>query len=131
MKPDIKDRDDIVKLVNLFYQRVQSDEILGYIFNDIAKVNWDTHLPKMYNFWENILFHTGSYSGRPFPPHVNLNQIFPLTSTQFNQWLILWHITINELYTGPKAEELKLKSKQIKELWNIKMDMFNAPHNTL
>jgi hemoglobin len=130
MKSDIQNKDDIIKLVNLFYERVQKDEILGHIFNEIAKVNWDTHLPKMYSFWDNLLFQTGEYKGRPFPPHVNLNQIFPLTSIQFNQWLVLWHITINELFAGTKTEELKQKSQQIKELWNIRMDMFNAPLNT-
>ena len=84
----------------------------------------------MYGFWDNLLFQTGVYKGRPFPPHVNLNQIFPLTCIQFNQWLVLWHITINELFAGTKTEELKQKSQQIKELWNIRMDMFNAPLNT-
>ncbi len=59
MKKDIKNREDIVQLVNAFYKAVIADEKIGYLFNDVAKVNWELHLPKMYDFWENILLAQG------------------------------------------------------------------------
>ena len=62
MKTDIRNRKDIEKLVNTFYDKVKTDDVIGYLFNDVAKVNWENHLPKMYNFWENILFFTWTLS---------------------------------------------------------------------
>ena len=31
------------------------------IFNGVANINWDTHLPKMYDFWKNIVSYSGGY----------------------------------------------------------------------
>ena len=61
MKTDIRHRKDIEKLVNSFYDKVKTDEVIGYLFTDVAKVNWELHLPKMYDFWENILFFSANY----------------------------------------------------------------------
>lgn len=46
--------------------KVRDDEHLEYIFNDVAQVEWDDRLPKMVDFWSNLLFQTGRYKGRPF-----------------------------------------------------------------
>ena len=62
---DIESKDDIILLVNEFYTKIQIDPIIGYIFTDVAKLDWNVHLPKMYSFWESILFGTGSYKGNP------------------------------------------------------------------
>ena len=51
-KKDILSRADIELLVNRFYDKVKEDAILGYLFNDVAKTNWQVHLPKMYDFWK-------------------------------------------------------------------------------
>ena len=40
MKTDIRNRKDIEKLVNAFYDKVKKDDTIGYLFNDVAKVNW-------------------------------------------------------------------------------------------
>ena len=48
---DIAYKEDIVLLVNEFYSKIQSDSVIGYIFMDVAKLNWDLHLPKMCSFW--------------------------------------------------------------------------------
>ncbi len=53
MMKDIENRTDIEVLVNAFYQKVQQDPLIGYIFTDVAKVNWKHHLPKMYEFLGN------------------------------------------------------------------------------
>jgi len=55
MKKDIENRTDIEQLVRSFYDKVNTDDTIGYIFNDIAKVNWEKHFPVMFDFWENVL----------------------------------------------------------------------------
>ena len=61
MKKDIETRNDIESLVDHFYEIVKADDVIGYIFTDVAQVNWKKHLPIMYDFWENALFYTGSH----------------------------------------------------------------------
>ena len=75
MKTDIRNRKDIEKLINAFYDKVKVDEVIGYFFNDVAKVNWEIHLPKMYDFWENILFYTANFEGNPMDEN-NINGAF-------------------------------------------------------
>ena len=40
---DITDRRDVARLVNISYDRIRADELLGPIFDDIAHVDWPTH----------------------------------------------------------------------------------------
>jgi len=47
MKKDIAGRADIQLLVNTFYEKVQHDEVISYLFTEVARVNWQQHLPRM------------------------------------------------------------------------------------
>jgi hemoglobin len=40
MKRDIENKKDIELLITTFYDKVKADAAIGYIFNDIAKVDW-------------------------------------------------------------------------------------------
>lgn len=42
---DNKTFEDIKTLFDRFYDKVNRDELLGPIFNNVAKVEWATHLP--------------------------------------------------------------------------------------
>ena len=37
---DITGRADIEQLVNTFYDKIRKDDLLGFIFNDVAKTDW-------------------------------------------------------------------------------------------
>src|SRR3954464_5390407 len=113
MKKDIENIEDIKLLVNSFYDKVKADNVIGYIFNDIAKVNWEKHLPVMYDFWENIIFFTNNYSGNPMIAHMNLNQLVALKKEHFEQWLKLFTGTVDELFEGKKATLAKEKALNI------------------
>ncbi|MBC7555629.1 MAG: sec-independent protein translocase TatC, partial [Chryseobacterium sp.] len=47
--------EDVKLLVNKFYEKVGKDESIGFFFDDVANVDWNLHLPKMYKFWETLL----------------------------------------------------------------------------
>lgn len=113
MKKDIAGRPDIELLVNTFYEKIAADQQLGYIFNDVAKVNWQRHLPVMYDFWENIILFTGSYQGNPMNLHQHLHHIAPLDASHFEQWNKLFIATVNELFKGKNAELAKQKALSI------------------
>lgn len=116
MKQDIVARGDIEKLVNSFYDKVKKDNTIGYIFNDIAKVDWPHHLPIMYDFWEMVLFGKGPYKGDPMTKHIQLNKKISLESTHFDRWKELFYETIDEHFAGNKAEEAKLRATNIASL---------------
>jgi hemoglobin len=110
---DIRDRRDVACLVNLFYDRVRADDVLGPIFDDIAHVDWPTHLPLMYDFWESVLFAAGTFRGSPLEVHRALAQRTPLTSGAFARWIALFHTTVDELFTGPTADHAKRSASRI------------------
>lgn len=121
MKNDISNRVDIQVLIDAFYEDVQKDELLGFIFKDVAKVNWKTHLPVMYDFWENILFHTGRYDGNPLQTHLHLNKMTRLTSLQFDRWLKIFVNNVDAIFEGQNAEAIKMKAKSIATVMQIKL----------
>ncbi|MET3979577.1 hemoglobin [Mucilaginibacter sp. UYP25] len=100
--------DDIKRLVDTFYNRIQSDELLGPVFNERIKDNWPIHLEKMYRFWQTVLLEEYTYNGSPFPPHAQL----PVGPEHFTQWLALFTQTVDELFTGDKANRSKMARRQ-------------------
>ncbi|HYJ65707.1 MAG TPA: group III truncated hemoglobin [Parafilimonas sp.] len=125
MKKDIEERGDIELLINSFYDKVKKDAGIGYIFNDVAKVNWEHHLPVMYDFWESIIFNTNSYSGNPMTVHAKLNKETPLLARHFKQWLHLFTTTVDELFEGKKAELAKQRAASIAQVIQIKISNDN------
>lgn len=121
MKKDITDRTDIELLVRSFYAKVTADTLIGPIFTDIAKVDWEKHLPVMFDFWENTLFQTSGYSGNPMKTHSKLNQLFPLTGQHFERWLLLFTSTVNDLFDGDTAELAKQRALSISTIMRIKL----------
>lgn len=106
-KPDLAGREEIETLVNAFYGKVQADPLLGFIFNDVAKVDWPAHLPRMYAFWETVLFRKGGYTGNPLAAHARLVTETPMGREQFDRWLLLFKETVDDLFQGEKADHIK------------------------
>jgi len=106
-KPDIQGREEIVQLVDRFYDKVRRDELIGPVFNDVAKVDWSTHLPKLYAFWQTVLFGNGGFRGNPLGVHFRLVQETDMEWPRFERWLALFHETVDELFEGPKAGHIK------------------------
>lgn len=110
---DIECRDDIILLVDTFYNKVKKDKVIGPFFNNVVKVNWDEHLPKLYDFWETTLFHKALYKGNPIEVHKHLHQLAPLAKHHFEHWVNLFCSTVNELFMGNNAEQIKIKAQSI------------------
>lgn len=121
VKTDIRHREDIILLVNSFYDKVKADATIGYIFNDIVKVNWEHHLPVMYDFWESVIFFTGTYSGNPMTTHRRLHQVANLTKEHFDAWLKLFTNTLDELFEGEKTELVRQRAMSIATLMESKI----------
>lgn len=120
-KHDITNRQDVELLIRRFYDKVIADTTIGYIFNDVAKVDWDTHLPIMFDFWENVLFYTGTYRGNTMQMHKELHVKEPLTAEHFAQWMRLFTQTVDELFEGEKAELAKQRALSISTMIQVKI----------
>lgn len=121
MKTDIRNRQGIELLINTFYEKVKMDDTIGYFFKEIIPVNWEKHLPVMYNFWESVLFYTGNYEGNPMMLHLQLHQKSPLQEAHFRQWLSLFTETTDELFEGENAELIKQKAHNIAGIMQVKI----------
>lgn len=119
MKEDIKDEQDIKLLVDSFYAKVNEDDLLGPVFNGFANVDWEHHLPIMYNFWSSVLFGTMAYKGQPFPKHMRL----PIDRQHFARWVMLFSETADELFEGDKTKELKQKATSIAQVFQMKLGL--------
>lgn len=120
MKKDIENEEDIKLLVDTFYDSVIQDNLLGPIFNDFAKVDWTSHLPVMYSFWNTVLLGSMSYKGQPFPKHLSL----PIKAIHFSRWVELFNSAVDTLYSGVKAEEAKQKASSIAHVFKMKMSLY-------
>lgn len=116
MKKDIHNRKDIIRLVDAFYNKIKTDRVIGFLFTEIAQINWETHLPKMYDFWENVLFFTGNFDGNPMQKHKELHNKCPLSHNHFDHWNEVFRQTVDELFEGKKAEEIKERAKSISDV---------------
>lgn len=125
MKHDIRDIEDIKLLVDNFYNKAQADELLGPIFNDVAKVDWSKHLPIMHSFWNSVLFGKQGYKGNPMDAHFRLDQKRHLEGNDFNTWKTLFIETIEELFEGEYANLAKQKAVSIADLMFYKIQNYN------
>lgn len=115
---DINSRREIEIIVNTFYEKVKKEEHLNMMFTN---VDWEKHLPVMYDFWDNVLFYTGNYTGNPMAKHQMAHQRHPFTADLFKRWLKLFSTTIDELHSGVNAQLLKERAQSIAIIMQIKI----------
>lgn len=120
-KDDISTRNDIEVLVNTFYGQVRKDDRIGYIFNDIIGNDWSHHLPVMYQFWETIILNQPGYTGNPVRKHIDIDKKIPLEEPHFQRWLELWKDTVDSLFEGEKADEIKKRAILMMQLISLKV----------
>src|SRR5689334_23465320 len=102
---DLDDATEIAEIVRRFYAYVAQDDVLGPMFNDVARVDWSEHLPKLTAFWCRALLSRPGYSGNPYTKHQAVHARRPFTHAHFQRWLELFHETLDLGWAGPKVEQ--------------------------
>lgn len=97
---DIQDGDLHDTLV-AFYATVGDDPLLAPYF---AVVDMPAHMPRIVAFWSTLLFHTRSYSGNAFRPHLEMPG---LTAQHFAHWVATMEATVDARFAGPSATLMK------------------------
>ncbi|MCY4780620.1 hypothetical protein ORI89_13250 [Sphingobacterium sp. UT-1RO-CII-1] len=126
VRKEIKTLEEISFLVDTFYQRVQSDELIGPIFNELLDGRWEEHLKKMYTFWQTLLLEEHTYFGSPFPPHATM----PISAAHFQAWLSIWKSTVYEFFKGDKADEAVYRGEKMAQVFLSKIKYFKNQNNT-
>jgi hemoglobin len=104
---DLDTKDQIAEMVRRFYADVAQDDLLGPMFNDVARVDWSEHLPKLTDFWCRALLDLPGYAGNPFRAHAQVHAKRAFTAAHFERWLSLFHETLELGWTGPRAERAR------------------------
>ena len=122
---DIQTRKDIELLVKEFYSKVQKTEMLGYIFDEVIKIDWEHHIPILVDFWETILLDKLSYHNNTMGIHFDVNRKIKLEPIHFSTWLSLFDSTVDEYFEGEKADLAKKRAHSIADLMQFKMEQIN------
>lgn len=120
-KQDIETRADVEQLIQGFYEKALIDEQIGFIFTDIAKIDLESHLPHLFDFWENILLKPNGYKRNVLKVHLDLNEKSQLSSAHFERWLDLFSATVDELFEGITANNAKNKALSIATVMQTKL----------
>jgi hemoglobin len=121
-KLDITELADIQVLVDAFYGKVRKDELLKGIFEDVIQDRWLEHLEKMYRFWQTVLLDEHTYQGSPFVPHAHL----PVEKAHFERWIQLFFETVDEKFSGEKAERAKWQGERMAEIFLFKINYYRT-----
>ncbi len=121
MKTDISNREDIHRMTIQFYEKVKKDDVIGFIFNDVVKMNWEKHIPVIVDFWESILLDNPVYQQNAMEKHFHLNNMLPLQKEHFDRWLLLFTTTVDEMFEGKIATLAKIRAKSISDVMHFKM----------
>ena len=108
-------RENIETMVLSFYRRVLKDDTEGPFFiaklgDDMQNEYWQPHLKLLIYFWASIALGDPSYRGNPFAPHMHLGE---LKRETFEQWLVLFYATLDEVYEPAVANQFKERSSII------------------
>lgn len=118
---DIENRTDVEKLVTSFYEKVHQEPKLAPVFA-MPQTEFERHLERTFNFWENWLFQTGNYHGGMMWVHIQKHAEHPLTTELFERWLALWFLTVDELFVGKNANFVKKKALEIGQVMNHRLN---------
>jgi hemoglobin len=117
---DIEQRSDIERLLDVFYSKALVDPLIGYFFTEVVPLDMKTHIPVIADFWETVLFGKAAYKGDAMKVHRHIHQLSNFRDEHFKRWVQLFQQTVDELFSGSKAELAKQRAESIATLMRIK-----------
>lgn len=118
---DIENQEDLYLLVDEFYKKLLTDPNISYIFTDVVKIKILEHLPILVTFWSQAILGTGGYTKNLTEIHLNIDKKEHLTPELFKIWLEHFNTTVDELFAGQKAEQIKTQALSIATIMQIKI----------
>ncbi len=103
---DINTKADIEALINLFYNKLLQIDEIKPVF---AGIDFQAHVPHIVAFWSFVLLDEEGYKTNVFDKHINL----PIKSHMFDVWLNIFNLSVDELFSGEKAEMAKQRATSL------------------
>ena len=122
MKRDLENREDIVVVLQAFYQQATQDPQIGHFFTDVIKLDIQEHIPVIANFWEAILFGSRTYGKNVMEVHQHIHQLSSIKKEHLDRWVKLFTQTVDHFFEGEKAILMKQRGRSIATLMDIKLN---------
>jgi hemoglobin len=113
VRPDLDTRTQVHDLVVRFYREIVFDEVLGRVFEEVAEVDWSVHIPKLVDFWCQLLLGTPGYDGSVWFAHREVDALERFEPEFFDRWFGLWISTVDDGWRGPYADAAKAHAARI------------------
>lgn len=101
---DLSTPTQVHHLVTAFYREITFDPLLAPLFDEVAEVDWSTHIPRLIDYWCWILFRRGTNDGDVVSVHRHLHAQRRLEPAHCDRWFDLWSTCIGERWAGPLAD---------------------------
>jgi hemoglobin len=121
-KRDIINRQDLVMILEAFYKKAFEDDLIGHFFTTVMPLDLETHIPLIADFWEAIVFNTQGYRKNVMEVHQHINSLSSIKKEHLDRWIKLFTATVDELFSGQKAELMKQRARSIATLMDIKIN---------
>jgi hemoglobin len=120
---DLSTREDILLILQKFYDELSADDSINYFFNKITNVeeHLEEHLEILATFWEQSLFLKGGYYNNMFQIHQKVHEKSPFTKEHYQTWLHHWNHTIDTNFKGNYAEQMKTQALSMATVMQIKL----------
>ena len=119
---DIEDREDLLNLLQAFYEKAFKDDLIGRFFTEVVPLDLKTHIPVIADFWEAIVFNTQGYSKNVMEVHQHIHQLSAIKKEHLDRWVHLFTETVDENFEGDKATLMKQRAKSVATLMDIKFN---------
>lgn len=117
----VPDEGDIRRLVQVFYERVRRDALLGPVFAGVLgdDETWARHVSRLCDFWSSVMLTSGRYHGDPFSAHMGLSAVSP---GMFDHWMAVFEETCAERFASALAAAFCAKARRISS--SLRMGLF-------
>ena len=110
---DIRTRTDVHDLVVSFYREIVFDDLLGPVFGEVAEVDWAVHIPKLIDYWCQILLGQPGYIGALLHAHSEVHEIQRFQPELFDRWYALFVATLDGSWSGPTVDKAKQHARRV------------------
>ncbi len=126
MKQDISSKKDIHFIITAFYKKLVADENMLPFFKAIVEENHlEEHIKTITNFWQDILFHTASYSNNVMEKHLEFHKKIVFKKEHFTTWLSYLKTTIDSSFEGQSAQNMKDRAASIAMVMQVKLQHYD------
>ncbi len=122
VRRDIERREDLVHLLEVFYDRALADPLVGHFFTTVIPLDMRTHIPVIADFWESVLLDGRGYRKNVMEVHRNLHARSSIRKEHLDRWVDLFTDTVDELFLGNRAELAKQRGRSIATMMDIKLN---------